>query len=70
MSATHSWLMPVSFIRLARFRYTSNSWSESVVTTKPAAGRQQVVLTHQPRHALWFTGSRDGRSSAVTRRYP
>src|ERR1700693_5145455 len=33
-SAIHSWLTAVSFIRLAKFRYTSRSCRESVVMTK------------------------------------
>ena len=46
--------MPVRFIRLARFKYTSNSWSLFVVTTKDfgcTASRLNEILEYCPAHA-------------------
>ena len=69
MSATQSWLMPVTVMRAAKFTYTWQSWWESVVRTNlrnRTASRLSVRIVRSTR--LWLTTMPRRCSSAVTRR--
>src|SRR5438093_474013 len=71
MSATHNWLMSVRCRQAAKFGYTRNGWSESVVTTNfllRIASKLSSRMICNTRLAPTATPSRC--TTTVIRRYP